>query len=228
MTSQLATGPQATYPPLAGRFVGELPRNQQGNVAIDTGTWNVGTQTPTLPEHVSIRAHGYETDTQGRPMHPWAELMAGNPLLGTLFGKGELWNWGANQTADAITVSNGHVLMVQRLTGEWCFPGGFVDKGEIAAISGPRETREESRIIIPPYIVPTMLYHGPVADPRITANAWIETTLLLYELNDQAYLQEPVFDPTESLAAEWVPIEEVHNRELYGSHKQFFELAFGA
>ena len=60
----------------------------------------------------------------------------------------KLWYDGPNYTADSIVISPGlrQVLLIQRETGEWALPGGFIDQGEDPLVAAIRETREETGV----------------------------------------------------------------------------------
>src|SRR6185369_16438233 len=105
--------------------------------------------------------------------------------IGVVLGKGTNWEWGANQTTEAVVVKNGHVLFVKRGdTGQWSLPGGYVNQGELPAAAAMREVAEESGLADGNVARTTQVYQGPVADIRATANAWQETSTFLVELED--------------------------------------------
>ncbi len=196
-------------------------------------------ETLTLDLLKDFQAKGYELDSCGRPVHPWADELL---ELGTYTGKGFYYEFGGNQTADPILFrydqSEPLVLLVQRSDSLlWAVPGGFVDEGESIDEAAMREAREETMPGVPkgaayelfdPEKIP--VYQGPVADRRATLNAWPETTAFAIHLNPHLTHVLPLHgrgDPKE-LGPEgyrWVTIEEAAALPMFGSHRLLLELA---
>jgi ADP-ribose pyrophosphatase YjhB (NUDIX family) len=144
--------------------------------------------------------------------------MLTDPDIGIVTGKGAYWYWGPNKTADPIVINDGKVFLVQRKdTGMWSLPGGFMDHSEDSNVAARREFWEESHIHIPKCVIGRTVYQGPVADPRITANAWPETTAILYHINGNM----PEAEITEETTGwKWMPVNEVIGGGiLFGSHR---------
>lgn len=153
------------------------------------------------------------------PLHPWFWQMATDPSLGVITGKGFYRHFGANYTADSIVVSGNQILLVRRQdTGQWALPGGFVDEGETAKQAARRELTEETNIKISQPGKP--IYRGPVADIRMTAHAWPETTALLYQI-DEAIEPQAGDDAAEAC---WFSLDDLPE-QLFGSHRYLLDLA---
>lgn len=171
------------YPEFSDRLSSDLPFEADG-AKLPFGPWETsGGTLPTIPEQEALSAAGVRRDGYGRPLHPWIDDMISNPDIGVVTGKGFYWNWGPNYTADPIVIRHDlihpYVLLIKRRdTGQWALPGGFVDqKDEDSLAAAIREAQEETGIdlrLAHAYITP--VYQGPLADPRVTANAWPETS----------------------------------------------------
>ena len=135
--------------------------------------------------------------------------------------KQELWNEGANYTADPVIVTDdGYVLLIRRMNGKLALPGGFVDDGEVSAEhAARREAFEEAGITLTQS--DTLIYNGRVDDERNTATRWIETSAYLYNVPTVTELDP---DYSEVLEALWVHIDNIPD-ELYGSHTMLIEAA---
>ena len=237
LRENLAARTYPNYPAFEDRLVleQETVRSKNGRLVIPDGPWNVDTypgqrspeHTPNAAVRQTLAAQGIRLDSIGRPLHPWLGQMATDSSIGIVAGKGAYWNWGPNYTADPIIIQNGHVILVERNdTGLWSFPGGHVDPGEDAATAAVRETLEETGFEIPKDNHGTVAYQGPVVDLRVTANAWPETTAILYELPDAPELPQLVPQLAENQKAEWKPLDVVRREGLlFGSHKYLLELA---
>ena len=117
------------------------------SVELPDGPWSVDAHSrqpvretvPSQARQAELRDEGYLLDGLGRPLHPWFFRMVADPAIGVVLGKGTNWEWGANQTTEAVVVKNGHVLFVKRGdTGQWSLPGGYVNQGELPAAAAMR------------------------------------------------------------------------------------------
>lgn len=227
LRERLAQESYPGYPTSMDRLVSDLASlavSETGELIIGDGTWTVNAHanrpdredTPSDDEQLGLVEQGFALDSMGRPLHPWFKEMVEDPEIGIVTGKGAYWRWGANHTADAAVFRDDEVLVIERGdTGTLALPGGFVDPGESPYFAAPREVAEESKIVIPEYVLGYKFYEGPVVDLRATANAWPETTGYFYELPlDDA--QIPV-GADDAQNAQFVHIYEA----LYGSEKLF-------
>jgi ADP-ribose pyrophosphatase YjhB (NUDIX family) len=158
--------------------------------------------------------------------------MIGDPDIGVVTGKGFFRKWGPNYTADSVIMQAGHVLLIKRGDSDLlAVTGGFRDfDDKTGALEDPlhaaiREPREESGADLSECRTPVQVYQGPVADIRMTANAWPETTAYLFDLGDDPNLP-PVSGRDDAKEAYWRPIEEARRIQLHGSHNLLIELAW--
>ncbi len=233
------------YPEFSDRLVVDpdaLEISASGRLVLPDGLWTVDAhptrqdndKAPSPAIQEELLSYGLELDSKGRPLHPWLVEMLSNPSIGVVTGKGVYWSWGPNRTVDPIVIKNGNILLVKRKdTGSWALPGGFIDRNEMPVAAALREVAEETGIVLPPMAVAYSVYEGPVADIRMTANAWPETSALLFQLDNETYLSEPRGADDASDAA-WVPLEIVRKKEkLFGSHpfllqKAIIRLIYGS
>lgn len=144
---------------------------------------------PSIPTSQALSRQGIELEADGRPLHPWFHEMIKHPGIGVLTGKGFYWNWGPNYTADPIVLRHDldepHVLLIERGDGSgWALPVGFKNAGESDIDAAFREALEETGIDITAFSHKTnQVYKGPVADLRVTANAWPETGAFRIDLD---------------------------------------------
>lgn len=202
-------------------------------IHLPDGVWETsGGALPSIREQHTLAAQQHRFDRWGRPLHPWFNEMAEDPLIGVLTGKGFYWNWGPNYTADAVVLRHDldtpHVLLIQRSdTGQWALPGGFIDPGEDALTASIRELREETFVDLTSLkhaAQPT--YTGPLADLRTTANAWPETTVFRFDMPYQMTtgLAMKYSGSAESPIVAWLPLDSI-DEHLFGSHRALLELS---
>ena len=123
------------------------------------------------------------------------------PIITGLTGRGVLGRFGPNHAADPIitrynleTDDLEFVAGLRADTNEelWCIPGGMVDEGESISTTLRREFKEEvakncsENILDKIFKCGTVLYAGPTyGDPRTTDQAWIETYVVHYHINNE-------------------------------------------
>lgn len=176
---------------------------------------------------------------KGRPRNPRGRT-------GTT-GRGLLGKWGPNHAADPIVVrvkpgSKGEYEMVaikRNDTGEWAIPGGMVDPGEHVSLTLRREFTEEAGNIEDPkeraefeahldaiFAKGRLIYEGSVDDPRNTDNAWIETTVYLFMITDDAIATSlKLVGGDDATQACWLDLDEAGLASLYADHRVFVERA---
>lgn len=125
-------------------------------------------------------------------------------------------------TADAIVVQSGHILLVERgqLPGKGllALPGGHLDPGETALESAVRELYEECRIDVPKGVFHGRLRKRQVFDhPDRAERGWVRTEAFLFELEDRPKL-EKVKAGDDAARAVWVPIADVMPDRLFEDH----------
>jgi 8-oxo-dGTP pyrophosphatase MutT (NUDIX family) len=225
LKASLQRGVYPGYPSFRDRlFMAEadLSYALNGGLILPKGPWEVEAhqnQVGGPATEQSVDNLGGEIDAQGHPLHPWFRQMVSDPGLGVVTGKGAYWHWGKNLTADPVVIYRGCILLVKRnVTDSYSLPGGFRDGGEDPDFTARREALEETGIAIPPETIAQRVYSGPVVDTRVTANAWPETTVYAYLIDDQAMLNNPR-GSSENSASLWLPIDELGNQMLFGSHR---------
>ena len=161
------------------------------------------------------------------------------PIYTGLGGRGLLGRFGPNHAADPIvTRYNPDTCDLEFVAGLrsdtdpplWCIPGGMVDPGESVSITLRREFKEEvaskcdENILNKIFKNGTVLYSGPTyGDPRTTDEAWIETYVVHYHIDDILAKQLTLTSQDgENRKVEWISC---NSPNLYGDHKQFIELA---
>ncbi|PID33504.1 hypothetical protein CR969_00390 [Candidatus Saccharibacteria bacterium] len=171
---------------------------------------------PGLTEYTANDVPHIETDSLGRPLHPWREKI---PDLKE--GKGVYWEWGPNYTVDSIIINQVSLLLVRRTdNNKWALPGGFIDEGESVLEASIRETYEESGVTLEG-TNHQIVYSGPTKDERAHLNAWPETTALLWRVNART---EPKTSE-ETSDSRWMPLDMVRKIDLHGSHQWMIEKA---
>ncbi|MGO1770932.1 MAG: NUDIX domain-containing protein [Microbacterium sp.] len=119
--------------------------------------------------------------------------------------------WGRFGAAGLLAVDADRGVLLQHRVGwshfggTWALPGGAMHEGETPIVGAVREAQEEAGVP-----------DGAVA-PRFThvfdAGIWRYTTVVA----DVTAPFEPVISDPESLALEWVPVDQVGERELHPS-----------
>lgn len=148
------------------------------------------------------------------PLHPWYNDTSRSGSFKDIEGKGTLWHYGANHTADCIIFAGDTVALITRHdNNKLALPGGFVDLGEAALTTALREAHEETGLtLVSSYAV--QIYTGPVADERATRHAWPHTTAFRFDVPHAVELT-----PGDDAArADWYPLDSLEEHTLHGSH----------
>lgn len=129
-----------------------------------------------------------------------------------------LWFKGPNYTADAVIIdeTNQNILLIQRRSGQWALPGGFIDEGESSYAAAQREAMEESTISV---MDGQLVFSGIVDDPRNTDESWIETDAYLFSVSSDI----PIRSGSDAINAQWHPIDAMP--PLYASHQNIIDRA---
>lgn len=219
------------YPPNNDRLWCDGQLDAMEPLVLPVGAWETSEgATPTIFEQQTFASKNLRLDAWGRPVHPWFDDMLSDADIGVVTGKGAYWNWGPNYTADSIVIRHDlaepHILLIERGdTGQWALPGGFIDKDEGSLTAALRETKEETGLDITACnrLKYGQVYSGPLADIRVTANAWPETTAFRFDLLDGMTIGD-IRGGDDAQAAAWVPISEIGD-QMFGSHRLLIELA---
>ena len=165
----------------------------------------------------------YHDPETGRPLNTlWRTGIEGRGLLG---------KWGPNHAADAILTrispKSGllEVLIIQRECGAWAIPGGMVDAGETPLETACREIAEEA-CVSPDSSEHALVYQGIGDGPRVTDNAWIETSAFHFHLSpiSVAASTQPRGE-SDALDAKWSTITPDLIRMMYANHGELLAMA---
>lgn len=186
-----------------------------------------------LDTRSSLYPFPLDFDEFGRPINPWVNPDELNRLGEN---RGDLGKWGVNSAADPIVIAESYdktakttelsLLLIKRKDGQWAFPGGMVDPGEIASAAAKRELKEEVGVELDK-VKATTVYSGYADDPRNTKNAWIETTASLMVID---FKPQPKADDQEVSDARWFNLESVkqlleQTGGLYANHAEILQSA---
>ncbi len=183
-------------------------------------------------EFLAWSAHGRMKSFEGPIQHDPDSGRPLNPLGRTgIQGRGLLGKWGPNHAADAIVTrispSTGflEVLLIQRGCGAWAIPGGMVDDGETPLTAATRELAEETGLVMDK-TTPRVVYQGVGDGPRVTDNAWIETSAYHYHIAPESTVHSST--PTglsDALDAKWMTVTPDLIRSLYANHGELLSMA---
>lgn len=216
---------------------GALQLDVPGRLSLPDGAWHMQPDQPIdRPMIDSLEQKGYRLDANNRPLHPWIDDLLAEDI-GVVTGKGFYWHWGANYTADPIIIRTDTpellILTVLRAdTKQWALAGGFIEPNETGDTAALREAYEETEIDWRPYVGTMMpVYAGPLADIRVTANAWPETQAFgicldparSASLSTDPYV--PINSEVDVVAWQTLAQTEAH---MFGSHKLLIEMACSA
>jgi bifunctional NMN adenylyltransferase/nudix hydrolase len=125
-------------------------------------------------------------------------------------------------TADAVVIQSGHVLLIERKTepgrGLWALPGGHIDAGETAENAAVRELYEEAGLDMPKGAMRSRMKERRVFDhPERSERGWVRTEAFVFELQDREKL-EKLRSGSDAAQAAWVPITEVTPDAMFEDH----------
>ncbi len=184
-----------------------------------------------IAERKSLEGPIQTNPETGRPLNPLGRV--------GITDRGSLGKWGANQAADAIVTREYgdklEVLLVRRPSGEWALPGGFVDSGETPLTTAVRELWEETGMDLRQFCrSANTVYEGIVADrrradkadPRITDNAWVETTAFHFHLKEgHPSIHQRLRPENPNCPIRWAGVSREVAESLYACHGKLLGMA---
>lgn len=125
-------------------------------------------------------------------------------------------------TADAVIIQSGHVLLVERGVepgiGTLALPGGHLELGEMSLDAAVRECREETKLDIPKGAMIGRLRDRRVFDhPERSERGWVRTEAFYFELQDRPEL-ERVKGSDDAKKAIWKPLSEITPDQMFEDH----------
>lgn len=172
---------------------------------------------PTTKRSEQFSVQGLQTDSYGRPLHPWAEDI-------DLTDNTVLWQWGENAAADAIifNADKPEVLLIQRPDGTWANPGGFVDPTDPnKAAAAAREAYEEAGVTVNPDTA-LPVFEGIVHDTRASKYSWVTTAAFLWRTSLNL---DSITAGDDAQAITIASLADIREQSLSGSHNQLIEQA---
>jgi nicotinate (nicotinamide) nucleotide adenylyltransferase len=168
---------------------------------------------------------GYMHSFEGAIKH---DPVSGRPLSPAgrtgVSGRGALYKWGPNHAADALLtrVSGAtgllEVLLIERPCGAWAMPGGFLNTGENPRDAARRELEEETKVALD-QTRGRLVYQGLGDGPRLTDNAWVETSVYHFHLDSTSRVAEQTAEANDDAkAVGWFTVTPELIRELYANH----------
>jgi len=125
-------------------------------------------------------------------------------------------------TADAVVVQSGHVLLVRRGArpglGQLALPGGFIHPAETALDACLRELREETRLKVPePVLRGSLSGKDLFDDPFRSTRGRTFTTAFRFDLRPDTELPR-VKGGDDAREAFWLPLARVNPQEMFEDH----------
>ena len=151
-------------------------------------------------------------------------------------GRGLLGKWGPNHAADPIVITLDttrnvyELLVIERrdTPGIYALPGGMQDSNECISKTVTRELKEETNFILNVRYA-KFIYSGYVNDPRNTDNAWMETNVFLFNINQKQreMLLKNMSAGDDATSVRLIDIDECNTKykTMYANHKEFVEIS---
>lgn len=137
------------------------------------------------------------------------------------------------QTADAVVVQSGHILLIKRKgypgKGHWAFPGGFVGYTETIEETVLRELKEETNIDVPvPVLKGSIVAQKTFDDPNRSVRGRTITSTFHFSLNPNYDLPK-VKASDDADDAKWFTLNQFANMrsEIYEDHFSIAENMVG-
>ena len=134
-------------------------------------------------------------------------------------------------TADAIVIQSGHVLVVRRGArpglGQLALPGGFIKIDEVALDAAIRELREETRLKIPePVLRGSMTATQTFDNPYRSTRGRTFTHAFRFDLRADTELPK-VKGGDDAKDAFWLPLARVRCEEMFEDHYDILQKMVG-
>lgn len=134
------------------------------------------------------------------------------------------------QTADALVVCQGHILVVERGgeygTGLIALPGGFVDADETIACAAKRELVEETGLNIDDFGANSVPVNSRTIDnPSRSLRGRMIATVFVYQLSASHLPTLKAKD--DARAAFWLPLYELSSARFFEDHYDIISLMLG-
>lgn len=125
-------------------------------------------------------------------------------------------------TADAVVVQSGHVLLVRRGArpglGLLALPGGFIQPDETGLDAALRELREETRLKVPePVLRGSLSGRDVFDDPHRSSRGRTITQAFRFELRPDSSLPK-VRGGDDAAQALWLPLGALRSEQLFEDH----------
>ncbi len=181
---------------------------------------------------------GTERASDGTLLNPYLRFLLTQTKRGLPTGPGFYWDLGPMRTVDTIVFRIAEkklqILLVKRMDGGgWSLPGGHVESEDKTLWdAAKRETKEETDISgLDRAFSASLLRHVPVADWRMTAQSWPETSVFLSILTYKEGLPLLPKGRSDATEAAWMCVagdkdwKGVHFDNLFASHNSYVKLA---
>jgi bifunctional NMN adenylyltransferase/nudix hydrolase len=134
-------------------------------------------------------------------------------------------------TADAVVIQSGHVLLVRRGArpglGQLALPGGFIKIDEVALEAAIRELREETRLKIPePVLRGSMTATQTFDNPWRSTRGRTFTHAFRFDLRPDTELPK-VKGGDDAKEAFWMPLARVRSEEMFEDHFDILQKMVG-
>lgn len=134
-------------------------------------------------------------------------------------------------TADAVVIQSGHVLLVRRGArpglGQLALPGGFIRLDETALDAAIRELREETRLKIPePVLRGSLSARDSFDDPWRSTRGRTFTQAFRFDLRADTELPR-VKGGDDARDAFWMPLARVRSEDMFEDHHDILQKMVG-
>lgn len=135
------------------------------------------------------------------------------------------------QTADAVVIQSGHILLVRRGArpglGQLALPGGFVRVNETLEDAAIRELREETRLKVPgPVLRGSITGREIFDDPYRSTRGRTFTTAFRLDLRPTETLPK-VKGGDDAADAFWLPLAQIRSDQMFEDHYDIIQKMVG-